>query len=145
MSEETIEVQEEIEEQETSEDEPMFTQRQLEDAVQARLGREKSRTKQARQEATASKAELDQLRAELQEYKHKDELRQWTDEVSKESGIPANVLRGDTKEELQAHAEALKALLKPTTTAPVISSEGASQVKTAATNDPIRDLINRRR
>lgn len=54
----------------------------------------------------------EQLRAleeERDRLRHETDLRTWADEVATETHVPASVLRGSTKEELTAHAQALKA------------------------------------
>jgi hypothetical protein len=58
----------------------------------------------------------------------------WKDEVSKETGIPASLLHGSTKDEITAFAETLKPHLKETPKAP--SSEGqGKQGKTVSDGD----------
>lgn len=58
-------------------------------------------------------------------------------EVAEDAGVPVAALRGSTKEELTAHADTLKALLKPS--APVIPG----QAKTPGTRsgDPNREAV----
>ena len=52
-----------------------------------------------------------QLEAKVKEYETRDQLAAWAKEVSEETEVPADLLRGSTKEELQAHAEQLKKLI----------------------------------
>jgi ATP-dependent Clp protease ATP-binding subunit ClpA len=68
----------------------------------------------------ASKSDLEKAiaRAEAAEQKvasfeSEKQRTTWADEVSKDTGIPASALRGSTKEELEAHAQELKALIAP--------------------------------
>jgi len=68
----------------------------------------------------ASKTELQKAidRAEAAERKAADlegreQRRTWADEVSAATGVPASVLKGATKDEIQSHADALKALMQP--------------------------------
>ncbi len=63
----------------------------------------------------AEKTELEKERdarekaeGELNQLRHERDLSKWASEVSSETGVPASVLRGDTLEELQAHAEQIK-------------------------------------
>lgn len=71
--------------------------KELEDAQKTELQRER----EAREAAEKAAAEL---RAER-------ELTQIRAQVSKSTGIPAEVLRGNTQEEIEDHAQSLKALL----------------------------------
>lgn len=48
------------------------------------------------------------LEAENQSLKHAGELAAWKAQVSKETGVPEAVLRGDTLEEIQGHAAAVR-------------------------------------
>lgn len=52
--------------------------------------------------AQAAEAERDELR-------HAAEVEGWKVDVAAKSGVPASVLRGDTPEDIQAHADAIKA------------------------------------
>lgn len=54
----------------------------------------------------------EQLEKELAAYKQRDQVKAWAEEIVKDSGIPASVLRGTTQEELLAHFEQLKPLLE---------------------------------
>ena len=51
---------------------------------------------------------------ELTKYRTREQVAKWAAEIVKDSPIPANVLRGSTKEELVEHFEQLKALAVPT-------------------------------
>lgn len=48
-----------------------------------------------------------QLKAEVEALKKAADRRGWVEQVAGETGIPAGVLRGETLEEIQAHAQAL--------------------------------------
>jgi len=70
------------------------------------------------------------LETELTAYKTKEQVAAWASEIVKGSDIPASVLRGSTKEELEQHFEQLKSLapLKPTrTSAPAGQVTGSGQ------------------
>lgn len=49
--------------------------------------------------------------AKVKEYETREQIAAWAKEVSEETGVPAEVLSGSTKEELEAHAAKLKPLL----------------------------------
>ena len=58
--------------------------------------------------------EIASIRAELEAMKAERDQKAWLDEVSKETGVSADLIRGATKEEMKAHAEAIaKAYKKP--------------------------------
>jgi hypothetical protein len=58
--------------------------------------------------------ELASIRAELDAMRAERDQREWLAEVSKETGVSADLVRGATKEEMKAHAEAIaKAYKKP--------------------------------
>jgi hypothetical protein len=119
---------------------PITTQDQY-DAVAARIRKEEaaryegySDYKQAAERLQeiedADKSELDKLkeRAEAAEakaraYEQAAQIDAWRQEVSKKTGVAAELLRGTTKEELQEHAEALAGYVKPSA-APHIESDG---------------------
>jgi hypothetical protein len=93
----------------------------------------------------AEKAEIEKARdtaiarAETAEgavakFESEQQVTQWRAEVATAAGIPADILRGSTKEEFEAHAELLKPLLTAQQ-APVIPNQGDSpepQQKAAA-------------
>lgn len=62
-------------------------------------------------EAEKTAERLAKLEAENQSYKQREQQATWRAEVAKATGVPADVLRGSTLEEIQAHAETLKPLL----------------------------------
>lgn len=64
-------------------------------------------------------ARSEKLERELNSYKTQEQQSQWKAQVSKDTGIPADVLRGSTLEEIQAHAESVKSLLSTKPQAPI--------------------------
>lgn len=81
-------------------------------------------------------AEKAQLAEKVTAYETKEKRAQLVSEVSQEAGVPAEVLRGNTREELEAHAEVLKALIKPS--GPVIPGQERAPQKVEA--DPVRQF-----
>lgn len=67
-----------------------------------------------------------ELEKDLTKYQQKEQVAKWAKEIVKDSDIPADVLRGSTREELEQHFEQLKALTpKPKrTSAPTGHSSG---------------------
>ncbi|MBS5976833.1 MAG: hypothetical protein KIA99_04435 [Actinomyces urogenitalis] len=59
----------------------------------------------------AKDADIEALRAKVAGFEHASEVEAWKRQVSTDTGVPADLLRGDTLEDLQAHAEVLKKAL----------------------------------
>lgn len=85
---------------------------------------------------------LKALEAENAAFKQEKQVAAWAAEVSEETGVPAGVLRGSSKEELLAHAESLKSLL-PSERTPVSQPvPGVSQAPHGKPgNIPLKDQI----
>ena len=103
-----------------------FTQEQVEQMIKERVQRVKSSVPDDYEELKAKVAQYDAQQAEgeteidqikkqlnaLQEentnMKHAKELSDWRNQVSAETGIPAAILRGETLDEIKAHADSIK-------------------------------------
>lgn len=113
---------------ENSDFKPITSQEELDRIVGARVQRERNKfsdyselkEKAAKFDAAeeASKSELEKLSSraekaekELNRLKQEAQLTEWRAQVSKDTGVPAEVLSGGTLVELQEHAERLKPLL----------------------------------
>ncbi|MEF9876173.1 MAG: hypothetical protein RR842_08170 [Gordonibacter sp.] len=71
-------------------------------------------------ELEKAKAEAEEAKAEAQSYKQEKERAALVNATAAATGVPPEVLRGSTKEEIEAHAESLKEYFaKPT--APTIN------------------------
>ncbi len=107
---------------------PITSQEQLNALLGDRLARErakfadydelKAKATKFDQAEQASKTELEKaveanakLRIELDSYRAREQVAQWASEVSEATGIPATVLRGSNKDELEAHAAELQKLI----------------------------------
>lgn len=64
-------------------------------------------------EAEKQADRLSELEAENAEFKAREDRAQWAAEVAETTGVPAEVLRGSTREEIEAHAETLKPHFAP--------------------------------
>lgn len=114
---------------------PTYTQEEFESevkkrvtgAVRERIDRANAKHQKELDGLTARNSELqeqvDSLNSELDGYRKKEQASAWAREVSEETGVPASALRGATKEEMQAHAETLKALIG-NQSAPYVGSDG---------------------
>ena len=109
------------------------SQEKFDDLVKDRLTREKSKLDEALQKVQAAesakteaekqrdaaaaerdtfKGQVDDLSGKVQAFESEKQISKWRDEVAKAKGVPANALRGTTKEEFEAHADELKPLIK---------------------------------
>lgn len=79
------------------------------------------------------------------EFETKAQITSWRDEVAKATGVPADALRGSTKEDFEAHAEILKPLV--TGSGPVIPSQGETptQQTTASPWSGVLDTLAQQR
>ena len=104
-----------------------FTQDDVNRIVQERLQREREKysdydeLKTAAERAQELEAEKTTLAERVAEFEAKEEHSKLVAQVADDAGVPADALRGSTKEELDAHAEVLKSLMK--TTGPVIPGQ----------------------
>lgn len=104
---------------------PIKTQEDLDKVIGARLAREREKfadyddLKAAASKLADAEARLSQIDAQAA----RDKIR---NEVAQEVGVPADLLRGSTKDELAAHASALAEALKARPSVPVIPTQGAT-------------------
>lgn len=77
---------------------------------------------------------IKQLETENAAYKTAAQRREWVAQVSKETGVPANLLRGDSLEAIQEHAAALNEALHPKPKAPQVHGVDR-QPSTCSNND----------
>lgn len=128
---------------------PITSQRQLDRILGGRLAAERSKfsdyedlkAKAAKfdEAEEAAKSDLEKAIARAEEAEKKaqsleaaQQVSAWRAQVSKDSGIPADVLRGSTLEELEAHAESLKSIMAP--------PEGQSPVPTIGSTPEPRNV-----
>lgn len=89
-------------------------------------------------EAQKQADKLTKLEAELAEYKTREQVAAWTKEVADAEGVPGDLLRGSTREELEAHAKQLKPLITAAPKAQPVP--GIGQVPDVR-NVPLKDQI----
>lgn len=78
--------------------------------------------------------------AALAEREAKEAIAQAVREVAKATGVPEEALRGANREEIEAHAEALKPYFA-NGAAPVVDA-GSPSTEQSSSGDPLRDAIN---
>ena len=123
-----------------------FSQEDVDRIVNDRLARERKKYEgfddlkaKAEQFETAA-SERDALAQKVAEFEAKEQRATLAAEISEATGVPAAALRGDTREELEAHAAQLKSLLP--TTAPAIPG-AAQKPSSPAPVDPARDTVRK--
>ena len=79
--------------------------------------------------------------AELEGVRAAQAREQWAREASKRTGVPADVLRGSTQEEIDAHADELAALLRPK---PPIVPDGPQVGVSTEADDWVREAIEKK-
>lgn len=119
-----------VETNETTTEAKTFTQAELDKIVADRLTRERQKYAgfdELKEKAAkfdeleeASKSELqkatekaEKLESELNQYKKAEEVRIIRNKVAEETGIPANLLTGDTEEACAEQAKAISAFANP--------------------------------
>ena len=109
-----------------------FTQEQVDQIVEKRLAKErgkykdydelKSKAMRLDEMENAGKSEL-ALRKQIDDAAAEKQHAEWVSEVAKDKGVPAELLRGGTKEELEAHADLLQAALHPASKPPQVRNQ----------------------
>lgn len=103
--------------------EPIASQEALDKIIQARVARERAKF-QDYDDLKAKAEKYDETASELAALKERDQLNEWKTQVSKDTGVPIDVLRGSTLDELKAHGESLKTLMAARPVAPVVPDAG---------------------
>ena len=85
---------------------------------------------------TSADTERTELAKKLQAYEAEKERATLVSEVATAKGVPASALRGTTREELEAHADVLADLIKPS--GPVIPGQELTPDKVG--DDPLREF-----
>ena len=125
--------------------ERLWTQSEVDAYVKARIDKQNAKHRTEDADKDARIAELEEsskaATAKAEALEHEKQLQEWANEVAAGTGIPAAVLRGDTLEEMQQHAEAIKANLSlyPTT-----GDNGAPLQPATKTREEIMAMTNDR-
>lgn len=111
---------------------------------EARAKENKAKADKWDEQEEAGKSELERMteraaeaERRVTELEHAEQVRTWASEVAAETHVPASILRGDTKEEMQAHANAILSAGittktvpdKGETSAPAITRESIEAIK----------------
>lgn len=104
---------------------PITTQEDLDKVIGARLAREREKFADY-DDLKAAASKLAEAEARLSQIDAQAALDKIRNDVAQEVGVPADLLRGSTKDELTAHASALAEALKARPSVPVIPTQGAT-------------------
>lgn len=90
----------------------------------------------------AVKQAVEPLKARLKAFEREDQMRNWKQKVTDETGIPAELLRGETLDELQSHGKALSEFLQDQVKGPVVPNVGeVPQREVSSSLQVIRSLF----
>lgn len=120
-----------------------FTQEQVDQIVEKRSAKErgkykdydelKSKAMKLDEMENAGKSEIDKLkesnaalRKQIDDAAAEKQHAEWVSEVAKDKDVPAELLRGGSKEELEAHADLLRAALHPASKPPRVKNQTGS-------------------
>ena len=97
----------------------------------------KSELQKAQEKAAALQSQVDSM-------KKAEQVRKIRDEVSQETGVPASLLTGETKEECETQASAINAYKGNSSGYPQVKDGGEPQAPTSkkATRDQFADWLN---
>lgn len=104
---------------------PITSQEDLDKVIGARLAREREKFADY-DDLKAAASKLADAEARLSQIDAQAALDKIRNDVAKEAGVPADLLRGSTKDELATHASALAEALKARPSVPVIPTQGAT-------------------
>lgn len=123
----------------------LLTKEQADAIIKARI--DKQNAKHAKETDALAKQLADEqaAKAELEEkvatFEHEKEISEWKAQASKETGVPAEVLKGNTLEEIQAHAAQIKEAMPMYPTLP--NDTGATDPPAPTTKEEIYQIKNR--
>ena len=147
--------QEETQPQETAEEQKTFTQQEVDEIIKKRLSRAKSEIP-ADYEELKSKAqkfdelenanktelqkateELNKLKGDIAKRDAKDKANALKAQISKDTGVPADLIAGSNEDEMKEWATRVAEYAKKDT-APVLENAGKFAKATKDTNNPYR-------
>lgn len=88
----------------------------------------------------ATSEELAAANERIAGFEAEKQVSEWADQVSRDTGVPASVLKGSTLEELTAHAEQIKAAMPVYPTLPADAGESRAP---ATTKEELYGIKNR--
>lgn len=117
---------------------PITSQARLDEIFASRAHRIENKYKDDLANATER---ADKAEAELKKLRGEKQMNEWREQVEKETGVSASLLRGNTLKELKEHAELIKAAYN--TSSPVVPGDGkqASEPKEDARKTLAQELF----
>ena len=94
---------------------------------------------QAAEQAEKLRAENEDLLAKVSEFQAREERAGWAREVATDAGVPADLIRGETREEMEEHAKSLKAYASSLSRGPVVGAQG--KTGSVKVTDPKREAV----
>lgn len=123
-----------------------LTKEQADALVKARIDKQNAKhakeTEALTQQLADEQSTREELEKEVATLRHEKELAAWKEQASAETGVPASVLKGDTLEELQAHAAQIKAAIPMY---PTLPNDGGASNTPALTKEDIYAIKDRRK
>lgn len=110
------------------------------DDLKTQAGAAEEKIAAAEQAAAEARSRAETAEGKVAAFEGKEQVGAWRTEVARATGVPADVLRGSTKEEFEAHAAELKPLITAQS-APVIPTQGDQPDPTAATANESREFV----
>jgi hypothetical protein len=95
------------------------------DAVKEKASRLDQLEQDSKTELQKALDEAAALKSKVEKFERQAQVNTWADEITKDSDIPASVLRGETREELEKHFEQLQALAPKPKRTPAPSGKSA--------------------
>ena len=133
----------------TQAEERTFTQAELNAIVQKRLGEQAAKYgnyEELKEKASKFDQIEEQSKSELQKeldgMKKADAVRLIRESVSKETGVPAHLLHGETKEECEEMAKAIMSYAKPSAYPAVKDGGEVRNIGSGKTRDQFANWLN---
>lgn len=141
---------------------PPGSQAELDRIISDRIQRERAKysdyadlkkaAKRLEEIEASNKSEMERIseraataEARVVELEKTAQVAAWKQQVSESSGVPTSVLAGSTLEELEAHAERVKALMPTDTpsrvTGPYVPIEGTGSGRPKSTRDQFAEVL----
>lgn len=121
-----------------------YTLEEVDARIKARIDKQNAKhakeTEELQDQLAEKSSKLEEANARLGELEHERELREWAEQAAEENGVPASLLRGDTLEEMQAHAAQIKAAMP---SYPVLPSDNGEPGIPGVTKEEIYAIKDR--
>lgn len=92
------------------------------------------------EKADEAESQLAAANERIAEFEAQRQIDEWAEQASRETGVPASVLKGSTLEELQAHAAQIKAAMPAY---PVVPNDAGESGAPAITKEEIYSIKDR--